>query len=41
MPKTYWGEIKDPVHGYVYVTDDSEPRPSGKAFPDRGEPGQS
>ncbi len=21
MPKAYWGEIKDPVHGYVYVTD--------------------
>ena len=21
MPKTYWGEIKDPVHGYVYVTE--------------------
>lgn len=21
MPKTYWGEIKDPVHGYVYITD--------------------
>ena len=20
MPKTYWGEIKDPVHGYVYIT---------------------
>jgi HD superfamily phosphohydrolase len=20
MPKVYWGEIKDPVHGYVYVT---------------------
>ncbi len=20
MPKAYWGEIKDPVHGYVYVT---------------------
>ena len=20
MPKIYWGEIKDPVHGYVYVT---------------------
>jgi hypothetical protein len=21
MPKPYWGEIKDPVHGYVYVTE--------------------
>ncbi len=21
MPKSYWGEIKDPVHGYVYITD--------------------
>jgi uncharacterized protein len=21
MSKTYWGEIKDPVHGYVYVTE--------------------
>jgi uncharacterized protein len=21
VPKTYWGEIKDPVHGYVYVTE--------------------
>lgn len=20
MPKIYWGEIKDPVHGYVYIT---------------------
>ena len=20
MPKAYWGEIKDPVHGYVYIT---------------------
>jgi HD superfamily phosphohydrolase len=19
--KRYWGEIKDPVHGYVYITD--------------------
>lgn len=19
MPRTYWGEIKDPVHGYVYI----------------------
>jgi uncharacterized protein len=21
MPKAYWGEIKDPVHGFVYVTE--------------------
>ncbi len=21
MPKDYWGEIKDPVHGYVYITE--------------------
>ncbi|MCL2685997.1 MAG: HD domain-containing protein [Candidatus Bathyarchaeota archaeon] len=21
MPKAYWGEIRDPVHGYVYITD--------------------
>lgn len=21
MPKAYWGEIKDPVHGYVYFTE--------------------
>ncbi len=21
MPKTYWGEIKDPVYGYVYITE--------------------
>jgi len=21
MTKTYWGEIKDPVHGYVYITE--------------------
>ncbi len=20
MRKNYWGEIKDPVHGYVYIT---------------------
>jgi len=20
MPKSYWGEIKDPVHGYIYIT---------------------
>jgi len=22
MPRNYWGEIKDPVHGYVYITAD-------------------
>jgi len=21
MPKAYWGEVKDPVHGYVYITE--------------------
>lgn len=21
MPKAYWGEIKDPVHGYVYISE--------------------
>ncbi len=21
MPKAYWGEIKDPIHGYVYITE--------------------
>ncbi|MEM2952817.1 MAG: HD domain-containing protein [Candidatus Bathyarchaeia archaeon] len=21
MPKTYWGEIKDPLYGYVYITE--------------------
>lgn len=21
MPKAYWGEIKDPVHGFVYITE--------------------
>jgi HD superfamily phosphohydrolase len=21
MPEAYWGEIKDPVHGYVYITE--------------------
>jgi HD superfamily phosphohydrolase len=21
MPKSHWGEIKDPVHGYVYITE--------------------
>ncbi|HVO36892.1 MAG TPA: HD domain-containing protein [Candidatus Acidoferrum sp.] len=20
MPKNYWGEIKDPIHGYIYIT---------------------
>ncbi|MCW4000315.1 MAG: HD domain-containing protein [Candidatus Bathyarchaeota archaeon] len=24
MPKAYWGEIKDPVHGYVYITDEEK-----------------
>ncbi|PMB74343.1 hypothetical protein C0199_00070 [Candidatus Bathyarchaeota archaeon] len=24
MPKSYWGEIKDPVHGYVYITEDEK-----------------
>jgi HD superfamily phosphohydrolase len=24
MPKEYWGEIKDPVHGYVYITDEEK-----------------
>jgi hypothetical protein len=24
MPKNYWGEIKDPVHGYVYITEDEK-----------------
>ena len=24
MPKAYWGEIKDPVHGYVYITEDEK-----------------
>ncbi|MFA5572464.1 MAG: HD domain-containing protein [Crenarchaeota archaeon] len=24
MPKVYWGEIKDPVHGYVYITEDEK-----------------
>src|SRR3989304_9611242 len=24
MPKAYWGEIKDPVHGYVYVTENEK-----------------
>jgi HD superfamily phosphohydrolase len=24
MPKRYWGEIKDPVHGYVYITEEEK-----------------
>ena len=24
MPKTYWGEIKDPVHGYVYISEEEK-----------------
>ena len=24
MPKSYWGEIKDPVHGYVYITENEK-----------------
>lgn len=24
MSKAYWGEIKDPVHGYVYITEDEK-----------------
>lgn len=24
MPETYWGEIKDPVHGYVYITEEEK-----------------
>jgi HD superfamily phosphohydrolase len=24
MPKEYWGEIKDPVHGYVYITQEEK-----------------
>ena len=24
MAKAYWGEIKDPVHGYVYVTENEK-----------------
>ena len=24
MPKNYWGEIKDPVHGYVYITENEK-----------------
>ena len=24
MPRDYWGEIKDPVHGYVYITEEEK-----------------
>ena len=24
MPMNYWGEIKDPVHGYVYITEEEK-----------------
>jgi HD superfamily phosphohydrolase len=24
MPKAYWGEVKDPVHGYVYITENEK-----------------
>lgn len=24
MPREYWGEIKDPVHGYVYITQEEK-----------------
>jgi HD superfamily phosphohydrolase len=24
MPKAYWGEIQDPVHGYVYITEEEK-----------------
>src|SRR4030042_6945733 len=24
VPKIYWGEIKDPVHGYVYLTEEEK-----------------
>jgi HD superfamily phosphohydrolase len=24
VPKAYWGEIKDPVHGYVYITEEAK-----------------
>ena len=24
MPRPYWGEIKDPVHGYVYITENEK-----------------
>jgi HD superfamily phosphohydrolase len=24
VPKVYWGEIKDPVHGYVYITEEAK-----------------
>jgi HD superfamily phosphohydrolase len=31
MPRNYWGEIKDPVHGYVYIT--AEEREIIDSFP--------
>jgi len=31
MPRSYWGEIKDPVHGYVYIT--AEEREIIDSFP--------
>jgi HD superfamily phosphohydrolase len=24
MPRDYWGELKDPVHGYVYITEEEK-----------------
>jgi HD superfamily phosphohydrolase len=24
LPKAIWGEVKDPVHGYVYLTEDEK-----------------
>jgi len=24
MPRNYWGEIKDPVHGYIYITEEEK-----------------
>ncbi len=24
MPENYWGEIKDPVHGYIYITENEK-----------------
>jgi hypothetical protein len=24
MPREYWGEIKDPIHGYVYITEEEK-----------------
>ncbi|HMK95276.1 MAG TPA: HD domain-containing protein [Candidatus Limnocylindrales bacterium] len=24
MPKAHWGEIKDPIHGYVYITEEEK-----------------